>query len=224
MSDPALRLYESGLDGADGGPEIDRLVARLSDGSAVVLPLERWLGPVTASDRAVLERCRGPVLDVGCGPGRHVHALARAGILAMGVDISPVAVALTRRRGAHAVEATVFDHLPGAGTWRTALLLDGNIGIGGHPRTLLRRVASLLSDDGEALVEAEGPGSPTFSCTVRLEAGGRRISDRFAWARVGVDAMDRLAAGTGLRVLEHWEDERRWFVRIGRTGRTVGQR
>jgi SAM-dependent methyltransferase len=29
------------------------------------------------------------VLDVGCGPGRHAHALARRGIVVHGVDISP---------------------------------------------------------------------------------------------------------------------------------------
>ena len=34
------------------------------------------------------------VLDVGCGPGRHAHALARRGILVHGVDISERFVAI----------------------------------------------------------------------------------------------------------------------------------
>jgi len=214
MSDPALDLYELRLDSVDVAAP--RLVARMPDGSAIALPLERWLGAASPTDRAVLERCRGPVLDVGCGPGRHVHALARSGVLAMGVDISPVAVALTRRRGAHAVEASVFDQLPGGGTWRTALLLDGNVGIGGHPGALLRRVATLLSPDGEALVEVEPPGCATFACTVRLESGGRRISDSFRWARVGIDGIDDLAHDAGMQVLERWQDEGRWFARVAR--------
>lgn len=214
MSDPALALYESRLDAADA--TAPRLVARMPDGSAISLPLERWLGAASPTDRAVLERCRGPVLDVGCGPGRHVHALARAGVLAMGVDISPVAVALARRRGAHAVEASVFDQLPGGGTWRTALLLDGNIGIGGHPGALLRRVAALLSLDGEALIEVEPPGSATYAGTVRLESGGRWISDSFRWARVGIDGLDGLARAAGMRVVERWQDDERWFARVAR--------
>lgn len=37
------------------------------------------------------------VLDVGCGPGRHAHALGRRGIAVHGVDISERFVALARR-------------------------------------------------------------------------------------------------------------------------------
>lgn len=37
------------------------------------------------------------VLDVGCGPGRHAHALGRRGIEVHGVDISARFVALARR-------------------------------------------------------------------------------------------------------------------------------
>ncbi len=38
------------------------------------------------------------VLDVGCGPGRHAHALARRGIEVVGVDISARFVALATER------------------------------------------------------------------------------------------------------------------------------
>ncbi len=37
------------------------------------------------------------VLDVGCGPGRHAHALGRRGIVVHGVDISERFVAIARR-------------------------------------------------------------------------------------------------------------------------------
>jgi SAM-dependent methyltransferase len=37
------------------------------------------------------------VLDVGCGPGRHAHALARRGLCVLGVDIAGAFVALARR-------------------------------------------------------------------------------------------------------------------------------
>ena len=36
------------------------------------------------------------VLDVGCGPGRHAHALARRGIEVVGVDVAPRFVELAR--------------------------------------------------------------------------------------------------------------------------------
>src|SRR5690349_19988173 len=40
------------------------------------------------------------VLDVGCGPGRHAHALAAAGIEVVGVDFSHTFIALARRTAA----------------------------------------------------------------------------------------------------------------------------
>ncbi len=37
------------------------------------------------------------LLDVGCGPGRHAHALARAGVEVVGVDISERFIDLARK-------------------------------------------------------------------------------------------------------------------------------
>lgn len=45
------------------------------------------------------------VLDVGCGPGRHAHELARRGIVVHGIDISATFVALANE---HAPEGATF--------------------------------------------------------------------------------------------------------------------
>jgi len=46
----------------------------------------------------VLELAPGArVLDVGCGPGRHAHELARRGLVVVGVDISERFIELARR-------------------------------------------------------------------------------------------------------------------------------
>jgi SAM-dependent methyltransferase len=187
------------------------LRARENDGGEHPLPIERWMAPADAVDERVLTRARGPVLDVGCGPGRHVHLLAHRGVLALGVDISPAAIAVARRRGAHAIEADVFATIPGAGTWNCALLLDGNIGIGGDPVALLRRLRTLLTSGGDVLVETEPPGVASGRLRVRLE-DGVRTSAWFAWARVGTDAIAALAAPAGLSCDERWDDEGRWFA------------
>ncbi|CAN5419201.1 class I SAM-dependent methyltransferase [soil metagenome] len=41
------------------------------------------------------------LLDVGCGPGRHVHELARRGMIAHGVDISATFIDLAERDAPH---------------------------------------------------------------------------------------------------------------------------
>jgi SAM-dependent methyltransferase len=189
-------------------------VALRSD-SGRVLPLDsrRWVETATGADERVLELIDGPVLDVGCGPGRHALALARVGVVTLGIDVSPPALALARRSGAPVLERSIFDRVPAAGRWGTALLLDGNLGIGGCPATLLRRVRELLRPTGRMLVEVSGPGHDVASGVdrVRFEAGGV-AGPWFPWARVDIDALEAAAAAAGLDIVRAWSDERRWFA------------
>jgi SAM-dependent methyltransferase len=179
------------------------------------LPVERWVAPADAVDAAVLAGVEAPVLDVGCGPGRHLAALAEAGHDALGVDLSPFAVRVARDRGGIAVSGSVFDDVPRAGAWRTALLLDGNVGIGGDPASLLRRTCELLAPGGTALVELDPPGAPTERTRVRLEAPGL-VSEWFAWARVGADGIAPLARSASLLAGSAQPAGGRWFARLRR--------
>lgn len=197
------------LDGTPAPPA--RL--RLADGTLERLPLDRWLGPVDAADAQVLELAEPPVIDLGCGPGRHAAALRAAGMGALGVDLSPVAISIARRRGAEVMLGDLFTGVPHAGRWRTALLLDGNVGIGGAPDALLRRTRELLSPGGSALVELDAPGAPTYRTRVRIEAPGV-VSDWFAWARVGVDGIDALARAAGFSAGEAFGAGGRWFASL----------
>jgi hypothetical protein len=111
------------------------------------------------------------------------------------------------------LEASIFDRLPGTGRWNSALLLDGNIGIGGSPGALLRRLVGLLACGGTVLVELDPPGVGQLCGRVRLEDGDR-ASEWFAWAKVGVDAVDGPARAAGLRVRARWRDGDRWFAEL----------
>jgi SAM-dependent methyltransferase len=201
-------LYGLGLGGDEPG-----LVLREADGSTGPVPIATWLGPLTPADHDVLARAAAPVLDVGCGPGRHGVALARRGVFATGVDVSPVAVEVARARGARVIHASVFTAIPGAGTWGTALLLDGNIGIGGQPVRLLARLRSLLRPGGEILAVLVARGTASRTASVRLEGAGG-VSEWFPWARVGVDGIHAQAPLAGLQVTETWEGAGRWFARL----------
>jgi SAM-dependent methyltransferase len=206
-------MYGEGLRGGEGS--VPRQHVRLIDGTAVPLPLERWLGPADATDEALLDGISGPVLDVGCGPGRHLRALAARGVFALGVDLSPVAVELAVGGGGRAIVGDIFDELPAGGRWRSALLLDGNIGIGGSPGRLLARIAVLLEDGGEVLVEVEPPGAVTCSTRARLETGGV-ASAWFPWARVSAPAIGPIAQAGGFGAIAVWQLSDRWFARLRR--------
>jgi hypothetical protein len=112
---------------------------------------------------------------------------------------------------------SVFDPLPGQGRWGTALLADGNIGIGGFPDELLRRCARLLAPGGRLLIEVERD-EVDERMTAWLEHADGRRGAAFPWARLGVSALLELAAAAGLHVLEEWDHADRVFVSVTTPG------
>jgi len=198
----------------------DTVVLRADDGTTLPLDPGRWHAEPTPAEARLVETMVGPVLDIGCGPGRFVIGLARRGTVALGVDPAPAAVALCRSKGAPVLQKSVFDPLPGQGRWRTVLLADGNIGIGGDPERLLRRCGELLAHDGTVIVEVEAPAAHRAGWRpyrARLERG-RSSGPWFSWAIVGADAISTLAQAAGLRLihLEHAAAESRWFAHLAR--------
>lgn len=191
------------------------LALRSEAGARLPLDAARWHGSLTDAERHLLSGLAGPVLDVGCGPGRVVEGLGRLGVAALGVDPVASAVALAYRRGACALQRSVFDPLPGAGRWASIVLLDGNVGIGGDPLRLLARCRDLLADSGSVLVELEAPGRRSGSQRVRLEDHTGH-GPWFEWAVVSVDAIAGVASAAGLavRTIRHASDEDRWFAHL----------
>ena len=179
----------------------------------IPLLLDRWTAAPTREEMTVLDRACGPVIDVGCGPGRHVYELAARGVLALGIDISPDAVAVARRLGAAVLQRSVFDRVPNEGRWRTALLMDGNIGIGGDAVTLLDRLRGLMATHGSVLAEVEAPGLPSGVELMRVERDGD-VGPWFPWARVSLDGIDEIAEQVQLTRIWTYEEEGRWFVQL----------
>jgi hypothetical protein len=131
------------------------------------------------------------------------------------VSTSPPRPSTSLAGGAHRCSRSIFDRVPGAGRWSSALLLDGNVGIGGHPAGLLVRVASLLRPGGAVLVELEPPGTAPAAELVRLDLGGVE-GPWFPWSAVDADGLSHPAAVAGLAVEEVWPTGDRWFGALRR--------
>jgi SAM-dependent methyltransferase len=197
-------------------PDAPRLCG--DDGTVIALDVGSWSADADAVEQRLLACLRGPVLDIGCGPGRLVVALAERGIPVLGVDASPTAVSQAVERRAAALVRSVFDPLPGTGRWATALLMDGNVGIGGDPVRLLARTAELLAPDGVAVVETGAPGVGARRFQARVERGDE-ASSWFPWAQVGADAVAEVATEAGLELTDLTVDADRWFAELRPIGR-----
>jgi SAM-dependent methyltransferase len=191
------------------------LFLRRTDGWLLPLEVERWCARADAVDLKVLGHCEGAVLDVGCGPGRLVAELAAQGRAALGIDVSEAAVAHTVRLGGHALRRSVFEPLPGEGRWDSALLIDGNIGIGGDPAALLRRMSQLLARGGLLIAETVPDVDVDERVSVHVVGGTDAppaAGPAFPWARLGTPALLRHAARAGWRPDGQWATGGRSFV------------
>ena len=176
----------------------------------------RWSAGADAIDRSLLAGVAGPVLDIGCGPGRMIRAAMDEGLDALGVDVSPTAVRIALAAGLAVLHRSVFDHLPLEGTWATLLLVDGNIGIGGDPDALLERCAALLAPDGMLVVEVHRDPEHDLAYVGTLHDAAGHTSDAFPWAELGVSALRRRAAQAGLTPVAEWSRGGRTFARLAR--------
>ena len=166
------------------------------------------------------------VLDVGCGPGRHAHALAERGMHVVGVDLSAEFVALARD-GAPAGAAFVRGdarRLPvGPGFDAVISLCQGGFGLLGledADGTALQQMAGALRPGGHVAVSAfssyfavrfleegdsfdAGTGVNHERTSVKNEAGATQEFD--LWTSCFTPRELRLlCAGAGLDVLDVW--------------------
>lgn len=175
------------------------------------LDVMRWDAAIDDADATLLRRCQGPAIDIGCGPGRLVAALTTGGLAALGIDVAPWAVLSARTAGAAAVHGSVFDPVPWTGHWRTALLADGNVGIGGDPAALVTRVAELLVPGGLLLCEVDADDIDE-RMLMRLAALDGTLVPPVPWARVGLAASTAILERVGYAIEESWSVAGRCFL------------
>lgn len=220
----ALLDYQNGLR--------DRLIAiRRDDGFVDEHGAALYFEPLPfPQEAAALERATGPVLDIGCGAGRHLIWLQDQGFDTLGIDSSKGAVVTCRLRGCQRV--ILHDIMSDGGglprdTFGTALLFGNNIGIGGSPegiRRLLMNIGQLMQPDGVILLtsldvtKTDDPthlayhqcnrlaGRSVGEIQIRLEYEGH-LSDWHKWLHPQPDELRDWAEDAGWRVDEVCEEE-----------------
>ena len=206
--------YERAIE--HGGGDL-RLVAAHTEHRTFLTAIDvsRFSQEADAVDRDALARTSGPVLDIGCGPGRIVKAAIAAHRPSLGIDLSPAAVARAHSRGLPVLRRSVFHAVPSCGRWTTVVLLDGNIGIGGDPERLLRRCRELMAPDGDLLVETHSSERRAAAFDAVLLDSADLPSLPFPWAEVGAAALAALAVKAGLIVRSSWTADGRHFSLLG---------
>lgn len=173
-------------------------------------------------ERTLLEKhAHGRVLDIGCNAGRHALYLQQHGLDVLGIDISPLAIAVARERGlANAAVLSIDELSPDLGLFDTVLMLGNNFGLfasAAKARRLLRRFRKLTRPGATLIVESlnvyetDDPDHLAYlaanrergrmSGQIRMRARYKRfVTPWFDYLMVSPAEMEELVAGTGWRV------------------------
>lgn len=113
------------------------------------------------NEKKAIRFARGRVLDIGCGAGRMMLYLKQKGLNVMGIDISPLAIEVCKKRGLKNVRVLSITQVDSKlGFFDTILLFGGNFGLFGNPKRakwLLKRFHRMTSDEGRIIAVSCNP-------------------------------------------------------------------
>jgi 2-polyprenyl-3-methyl-5-hydroxy-6-metoxy-1,4-benzoquinol methylase len=188
-----------------------------------------------AADKLAMTYVRGKVLDIGCGAGRHSLYLQEQGLDVHGIDISPSAVEVCKRRGlAKATLLPLTQVSRKLGVFDTVLMMGTNFGLVGNPtraRWFLRRLKGMTSPEARFIAVTREVGSTDVPEHLEYHARNRvqgkpagRVRIRVRYKRyvtpwfdllmVTKDELRQLLDGTGWELQETIEGERGLYVAI----------
>lgn len=213
-------------------------VIERDDGLINGAPADHYLGEPSEwqpHDHRALRLCRGHVLDIGCGAGRTAVELQRRGIAVTGLDTSPGAIEIARKRGLRdTVVNTVDGYARASARYDTFLLLGNNLGLfGGRERApqLLAALASLANPGARIVAQGTDPYGTTDPVHVayheRNRARGRlggqlrlRLRYRllatewFDYLQCTPEEFESLLAGTRWRLTSVDREDRPYYLAV----------
>lgn len=151
-------------------------------------PASEW----PALERRFVDRTAGLTLDGGCGPGRTALYLQRRGRTVVGLDRSPLALAVARARGLDHVVASDLEAPAVRGPFDSVVVLGGQLGATGSRYGLgktLGELADVTADCGLLVADLLDPTAvedPDRTAYLRA----RRIADGVSLRRFRVEYGD----------------------------------
>jgi SAM-dependent methyltransferase len=104
---------------------------------------------------------KGRVIDIGCGAGRHSLYLQEKGFKVTGLDISPAAVEVCRKRGLKDVRGLSINEITGdLGQIDTIIMMGNNFGLFENftkAKILLRKFHRITTKDARIIAETRNP-------------------------------------------------------------------
>lgn len=146
------------------GDRVGALVYRDGDDSephdvagAYFTPPEAW----SPDWKQQLETLDGPVLDIGCGPGKHASWLQERGSEVVVIDVSPNAVRAARERGIdNACLMDMFNLAVARDRFHSVIVIGTQLGLAGSipgVRAFLSDLAIVTDERAVALVDNYDP-------------------------------------------------------------------
>ena len=135
---------------------------------------EKW----PAIERRAMRYAGKRVLDVGCGAGRHASYLQSRGHDVTGIDISPLAVEVSKERGVKKARVMSLSNLKfPPDSFDTVLMLGNNFGLVGspsHAKRILRSMHRITSQKARILAGAVDPYLTSNPAHLRYHALNRK--------------------------------------------------
>jgi len=172
------------------------------------------------------------VLDIGCGTGRHALYLQEKGIKVTGIDNSPLAIKVCKKRGLKKARVLSIEKISGkTGKFDVFLMLCNNFGLFGTEKKakyLLKRFHKITPPGARIITESYDSNTPVFrsyrafnkkkkrhpgSFRVKL-AYGRYETDFMDYIRVSPKELKKIVAGTGWKVAKIYPSKYYSYVAV----------
>lgn len=139
-----------------------------------------WL----STTKKAIRFARGKIVDIGCGAGRHSLYLQDKGFDVLGIDSSPLAVKVCKKRGLKKVKLLPIEKIDqfGHNTFDTIIMMGNNFGLfGGYKkaRKLLKMMYKITKPNGLIIAETNDPyktKDPDHLAYLRLNRKRGRMS------------------------------------------------